>query len=274
MQQASDIPSLKEMERDGWQQKAAVYDAFAGQMTRVAARPLLEAVAARPGMRILDVCCGPGYGAGEAVSRGLTAIGIDIAPAMVEEARRRFPAALFKEGDAEALEFADASFDAAICAFGILHLPEPEKAISEVFRILRPSGRYAFTVWCGPEKADLISLALKAMTAHARMDVPLPPAPSMFAFSNPATSTAALERAGFQEVSSEQLPIRYVGRTAEDVFDWLEKSTVRTMALFRLQTAEVQERIREEIVGAARAYSIDDQVQIPCPAVLYAARKP
>ena len=96
----------------------------------------------------------------------------------------------------------------------------------------------------------------------------------MFEFSNPATSTAALERAGFQEVSSEKLPNRYVGRTAEDVFDWLEKSTVRTMALFRLQTAEVQERIREEIVGAARAYSIDDGVQIPCPAVLYAARKP
>ena len=84
----------------------------------------------------------------------------------------------------------------------------------------------------------------------------------------------ALERAGFQEVSSQQLPIRYAGRTAEDVFDWLEKSTVRTMALFRLQTAEVQERIWEEIVGAARAYSIDGQVQIPCPAVLYAARKP
>jgi ubiquinone/menaquinone biosynthesis C-methylase UbiE len=219
-------PSFKDMERDGWHERASIYDDNVGRLTSVATGRLLDAVGASPLMRLLDVCCGPGYGAGEAAARGLTAVGIDIAPGMIAEARHRFPAAEFRVGDAEALEFADASFDAVICPFGLLHLPEPDKALSEAFRILKPGGRYAFTVWCSPDKAQLLGLALKATLAHADMTVPLPPAPPMFQFSDPALSTAALERVGFKVIMSEEIPITYRGQNAEGVFEWYEKIAV------------------------------------------------
>jgi ubiquinone/menaquinone biosynthesis C-methylase UbiE len=274
MQRDRPMPTFKEMERDGWHEKAAYYDSRAGRMTREAVGRLLKRVHAAPGKRFLDICCGPGYVAGEAASRGLAAVGVDIAPAMLDEARRRFPDVEFREGDAEALAFPDASFDAVVCAFGLLHLAEPDKALSEAFRVLRLGGRYAFTVWSSPEKGEFLRLALNAVTTHANMNVPLPAAPPIFQYSDPAASQAALERAGFCDVDAEELPIRFQGRSPEDVFDWLDKSAVRTMALFRLQTAEVQQRIKAAVLDGAQAYATADGIEIPSPAMLYAARKP
>jgi ubiquinone/menaquinone biosynthesis C-methylase UbiE len=268
------MPAFKRLERDGWHEKASFYDDRAGRLTRQATQHLLDAVSIQPGMRLLDVCCGPGYGAGEAVSRGAATCGIDLAPAMIEEARRRFPRAEFREGDAEALDFPDASFDAVICPFGLLHLGEPDRAIAEAFRVLRPGGRYAFSVWCMPEKAELLGMALKVIMALADMNVPLPPAPSFFQFSDPAVAKAALERAGFEGTISEEVPIVYRGNTVDDVWDWFEKSTVRTMALVRLQTPEIQTRIKDGIFLAAKRYETGDGVRIPCPAILHSARKP
>jgi ubiquinone/menaquinone biosynthesis C-methylase UbiE len=273
MQIHHDPQSWKDIEREGWHQNAPGYDQRAGRMTSIIVGRLLDAVAAQPGMRLLDVCCGPGYAAGGAAARGLTAVGIDIAPAMVEEARRLFPAAEFHEGDAEALDFDDAAFDAVICAFGLLHLPNSEAALAEALRVLKPGGRYAFAVWCQPERARLLALALRAITSHADLTVPLPPAPPMFQFSEPAVAKSALERTGFRDVAVEEVPIDFHARSLEDVFDWFDKSTVRTMALFRLQTPEVQRRIRTDILRSAEEFSSDGEVKIPCPALLYWSRK-
>ena len=265
--------SWKDVERDGWNLNARRYDAHAGRMTLNAVEPMLDAVEARAGGRLLDICCGPGYGAGAAAARGLSAVGIDISRAMVEEARRRFPAADFREGDAESLDFPADAFDAAICAFGLLHVPDAPGALAEAFRVLRPGGSYAFTVWCRPERARLLGLALAAITSHADIDVPLPLAPAMFELSDPDAATAALQNAGFSDVAFEEVEIEFAGESPEDVFDWLDKSTVRTMAIFRLQTADVQARIRAAILEGAKEYASNGTVKIPCPAMLYRARK-
>src|SRR5208283_343598 len=99
------------------------------------------------------------------------------------------------------------SFDAVVCGFGVLHLPEPERALGEAFRVLRPGARYAWTVWCGPEKALLSGIAQAAIAAHADLNVPLPPAPPRDQFGDAAAARAALERAGFVDVRSEELPL-------------------------------------------------------------------
>jgi ubiquinone/menaquinone biosynthesis C-methylase UbiE len=270
----SAIPTLKDMERNHWQTHAPAYDDLAGPMTRAAAASLLDAVGARPGMRLLDVCCGPGYGAGQAAARGANASGIDLSPTMIFEAQRLYPAAEFAVGDAELLDFAECTFDAVICAFGLLHLPAPDRAISEAFRVLKSGGRYAWTVWCSPDKAEFLGIAVKATAAHADMNVALPPAPPLFQFADTVIATAALQRAGFTDVASRELPVSFVGDHPEDAWRWFANITVRAMAVFRLQTPEIQRRITASVIEAASAYAVAGKISIPCTAVMYSATKP
>ena len=266
--------SFKQFESEGWHRQAPNYDDRAGRMTTEAVTSLLDAVGARAGLRLLDVCCGPGYLAAEAAARGLSAVGVDIAPAMVDLARSRVPGAEFRLGDAEALDFPDASFDAVVCAFGLLHLAEPERAIAEAFRVLRPGGGYAFTVWDGPERAAFLGLGMQAVTAHADMTVPMPPGPPIFQMADRAFTSAALEREGFRDVAVRQVPIVFRGARPEDAWDWFEKSTVRTVGVVAQQTPEVKARIRAAVIEAARRHAGPEGVSLPSPALLFSARKP
>jgi ubiquinone/menaquinone biosynthesis C-methylase UbiE len=267
-------PSFKTFEREGWERQAPNYDDRAGRMTAQAVAPMLDAVGARPGMRLLDVCCGPGYLTAEAVAKGLSAVGIDIASPMVDLARSRVPGAEFYTGDAEALEFGGATFDAVVCGFGLLHLAKPERAITEAFRVLRPGGSYAFTVWDGPERAVFLGLGMQAVLAHADMSVPLPSGPPIFQMADQALTMAALERSGFRDVTVQELPIAFRGMQPEDAWDWFDKSTVRTVGVVRQQTPEVQARIKAAVLDAVRQHAGPEGIVIPSPALLFAARRP
>ena len=269
----NDLASFQEMEKSGWTEKAHTYDDHLGLVTKDAIGPMLDAVGAARGTRLLEVACGPGYGAGLAAARGVNAAGIDFAPTMVEEAHKRFPDADFREGDAEALDFGDASFDAVICPFGMLHFPTPENAISEAARVLKPGGRYAFTVWCTPDKARLFGIILDAIEAHGNIDVPLPSAPPFFRFSDHETSRNALAEEGFAGIEISELPLTLSIDAPEVVLDVIYKSTVRTAALLKLQTETARGNIHAAIVGAVRDFAADEGFVIPAPVVLAAATK-
>ena len=92
------------------------------------------------GTRVLDVATGPGTIAGVAAARGADVVGLDFSGAMIAEATRLHPAVAFREGDAHALPFDAASFDAVVMNFGLLHLARPETAMAEAHRVLRGDG--------------------------------------------------------------------------------------------------------------------------------------
>jgi ubiquinone/menaquinone biosynthesis C-methylase UbiE len=266
--------SFKDMEKTGWSRQAENYDGHLGNISRGAIGPMLDAVGITPGARLLEVACGPGYGSGMAAEKGVEAIGIDFAPTMVEEARRKFPGAEFREWDAEALEFEDAGFDAVICPLGMLHFPNPQKAISEAFRVLKPGGRYAFTVWCTPDKAKWLGIVRDAIEAHGDTGVPLPPAPPFFHFSDHDTSKNALAEAGFADIDITELPLTLTIEAPQALLDLVYKSTVRSAATLELQTETALTKIHEAIVAGVRRFEKEDSFVIPASVVLATASKP
>jgi ubiquinone/menaquinone biosynthesis C-methylase UbiE len=94
------------------------------------------------GSRVVDLGCGSGVFTEALSRRGYRACGADLSPRLVAIARTKFPAIEFIEGDVEQLPFADASFDGVLLSGLVHHLPDPARCAAEVFRILRPDGKF------------------------------------------------------------------------------------------------------------------------------------
>jgi ubiquinone/menaquinone biosynthesis C-methylase UbiE len=134
-----------------WNRRAPGFDTDFGHSIRTAGeraawdRILDLVVPARAGLDALDVGCGTGFLTFELAARGHRVTGIDFAPAMIAEARRkaaeRGVAVRLEEGDAEQLAFAPDSFDLVISRHLLWTLPHPEAAIDEWIRVSRPGAR-------------------------------------------------------------------------------------------------------------------------------------
>jgi SAM-dependent methyltransferase len=268
------IGTFHDFEHAGWERAAEHYaDAFGG-LTVQTADALLDAVGARRGLRLLDVACGPGFISGSAKARAMDVVGLDFSSAMVADATRRHPSIVFREGDAEQLPFADATFDAVVMNFGLLHLERPDVAIADAHRVLRPGGRYAYTIWSEPDQAVGFGMVLKAIEQHGRTEVGLPEGPPFFRFSDVAESRRALENAGFTDVAVRTLPLTWRLASADSVFDALSRGGVRTTAVLRAQTPEALERIRSAVRHSVERYAHGSGFEVPMPAVLASAGKP
>ncbi|HEX3222974.1 MAG TPA: class I SAM-dependent methyltransferase [Nocardioides sp.] len=137
------------------------------------AHELAEAVELRPGASVLDVACGTGHVALEAARTLCEVTGVDYVPELIEVARRRAEAealeADFRVGDAEALPFADGSFDFVLSAIGVMFTADHDRAASELVRTCRPGGRIGLASWT---PTGFVGRLLKTVGKH----VPPPPA--------------------------------------------------------------------------------------------------
>src|SRR5690242_16794694 len=179
-----DSEAFRRFEQVGHDRLAATYGDFFAANTARAIEPLLDGAGVGAGQAVLDVACGPGHVAAGAARRGARVIGVDLSREMVARAARAHPEIHFREGDAEALPFGAAEFDAVVCNFGLGHFPRPEVAAKELARVLRPGGRLALTWWDDPSRSRINGTFLDAVAAAgAQPPRDLPPGPPAFQFS-------------------------------------------------------------------------------------------
>lgn len=273
MPELQSTSAFHEFEHAGWEKAAEYYvDAFA-PLTRQTAAPLLDAVCARAGTRMLDVACGPGFITAAAAKRGANVTGLDFAAAMIAFAQRTHPAVSFRIGDAQNLPFDEASLDAVVMNFGLLHLARPDQAIAEARRVLVPGGRYAFTIWAGPEEAVGFGMVLKAVETFGRPDIGLPEGPPFFRFSSVAECQRVMELTGFTDIEVRKLPLTWTLPSPDAVFDAVSSGGVRTSAILRAQTPEAREQIRLAVRQSVERYAAGKLFEIPMPAMLAAGTK-
>jgi SAM-dependent methyltransferase len=268
-----DLEAFKVFEHDGWEQVSHSYHDSIELITRQAAKPLLDAVEAGPGLKLLDLACGTGYVSALATAKGVDVVGIDFASSMVDEASKLHPETDFREGDAEALRFADESFDAVVCNFGILHFACPQKAIAETYRMLSTGSRFAFTAWLPPDKSPYFANFLGAVAEQGDTHVPLPEGPPIFTYGEAEQCRRSLAACGYTDVTYRELPLVVRLSTEDEVLTPLYCGSVRSRGLLLAQQDEKRERIRQAAIEGAKRYRRGNAIEIPIPALLTAARK-
>ncbi len=270
-----DVAAFEAFEEAGWTTKeAAAYDALAGRVTARVAEPLLDAVEAGTGTRLLDVATGPGYVAARAAERGAEPVGVDFSETMLAHARTHVPGVDFVQGDATALPFEDASFDAVVTAFLLLHLGTPERAVAEAARVLRPGGRAAFSVWDEPSRGRWIGVFFEAfMAAGALPPAEVPAGPNFFRFADEAAFTALLEGAGLTEVEVGTVEFGLHLEEGGELWDGLISGSVRVGPMILGQTAELQRAIRERYDELLEEYRTPDGFDVPVSAKIAAGTK-
>ncbi|MBW3657370.1 MAG: class I SAM-dependent methyltransferase [Actinobacteria bacterium] len=177
----------------------------------------VTADAARPaGAVVLDVASGPGNVAIALIARGARrVVALDLSLNMLlEGAARGYPDVAFVHGDAQRLPFPDASFDAVTISFGLRNVPDPEAALAEFARVLRPGGRaviaeFAAPTW-GPFRTLYTEYLMRALPEVAKLVSSDAPAyrylaESIRAWPDRATIAGWLEDAGFGDVRVKDL---------------------------------------------------------------------
>ena len=137
-----DLAAIKQRQQATW---ASGDYHMIGTQIQIVSELLIEALDVHSTERVLDVATGSGNAALAAARRGCPVVGVDYVPALLDRARRRAEAegleAEFIEGDAEALPFADGSFDVVSSVFGAMFAPNQEQTASELVRVCRSGGR-------------------------------------------------------------------------------------------------------------------------------------
>lgn len=245
-----------------------------------AARWMLRVADLQPGERVLEVAGGAGrvglQAAAEVAPEG-SVLCSDFSPEMVKVARERFEqlgASNIETRvlDAQDLDLDDTAFDAVLCRFGYMLMPDPPRALRESARVLRPGGRLVLAVWGEAEKNPWLSNLLAAVASHFSAPPPEPGAPGPFSLGDPAHLRKLLEQAGLAEVEVEEIETEQVYESAAA---WWEKllgvGGPLKAILDPLSEAELK-AIREDAFARNREF-LDDAV-FPATVVGAHARKP
>lgn len=265
----------KRVQRYGWDKAAPHYERSWQSQLEPAQTALLEMAGLAPGEAVLDVACGTGlvtFRAAAAVAPAGVVTGTDIAEEMIAEARELAETngisnVFLERMDAEALTLEDASFDVALCALGLMYAPDPERAVAEMYRVLRPGGRAVCAVWgergnCG--WADIFPI----VDARVQSEV----CPMFFRTGTGDCLARAFGAAGFRDIASRRLRTTLGYANAADACEAAFVGGPVALAHSRF-TGAVKAEAYKEYLASIAPYRSGEGYAVPGEFVLVSGRK-
>jgi ubiquinone/menaquinone biosynthesis C-methylase UbiE len=270
-----DAQLQRRIQRYGWDRAVDYYEASWAAQLKPAQDCLLTLAALQPGERVLELACGTGlvtFPAAEAVGPGGSVVATDISEKMVqftaaEAARRGLTQVRCARMGAESLEFPDASFDAVLCALGLMYVPEVEAALAEMRRVLVPGGRAVAAVWGARNRcgwADIFPI----VESRVQSDV----CPMFFQLGTGDSLADSFTRAGFRDAHTERLSTELLYESGDAAADAAFAGGPVAMAYSRFDEA-TRESARAEYIASIAQYREGEGYRIPGEFVVSKASK-
>ncbi len=226
-----------------------------------------------PGQRILELAAGPGetgFRTHANLQPGGELLVTDIAPEMVDAAKRRAAVlgldnVAFGVEDMAELSLPDESFDGVLCRFGLMLVPEMDRAADHIARVLRrPGGKAVLAVWGSPERNPWMTAAGRATVELGLVDPPDRNAPGPFRLSDPERLKSVVAAAGLEVTRVEETRVTW---EAASIDEWWEASCDMSPTLGML-LADLPAEVAVELRLRAAAYleeylAADDSLAVP-----------
>jgi SAM-dependent methyltransferase len=262
-----DPNSFKMAQREGWDSVARGWKDWWVSIEKGAqklSQRLIELAEIKPGQRVLDVATGigePSITAAKVVGTSGHVLATDISRQMLAIAKER--AAFlrlqdiieFKESDAENLDLANSSFDAALCRWGLMLFPNLDTAIGKIYSSLVSGGRLAAAVWADATKVPIINLATRIIGSEVQMSVPPPGVPNPFSLADTNKLENSLARAGFRDIHVDRVIVTFEFESGEDYCRYCQAVSASARTTLSKVTEERKEDVWRKVAKeAARNY--------------------
>ncbi|MFQ5433170.1 MAG: class I SAM-dependent methyltransferase [Nitrospinota bacterium] len=236
------------------------------QGAQVISDHMVDSAGIKPGDRVLDIATGigePAVTAARRVGESGSVMATDQSGQMLEVARERvadlgLKNISFHVSDCETLDVSESAFNAVICRWGIMFLPNPQASLKRAHDLLVPGGKIAAAVWDTPDKAPGISLSMMVIRKMLNAPPPHPDTPGPFAMADRGKLITVFESAGFNDVRIEPKTVKFSWTSAEDHTQWIKDVASPIKAMLDGEPPERRAEVWDAVTEAARAYAADD----------------
>jgi ubiquinone/menaquinone biosynthesis C-methylase UbiE len=255
----------RRIQRYGWDKAATYYETFWQEQLKPAQDLLLQMADLQLGESVLDIACGTGlvsFDALDKLGENGRLLGTDISDKMVEmatalAAEKGENRIQFARMDAEELNLEDHTFDAALCALGLMYVPDPGKALQEMHRVLKPGGRTTAAVWgrrinCG--WADIFEI----VDRHVASEV----CPMFFNLGNANMLELHFKEAGFKKITVQRISTLLIYRNAGEALGAAFDGGPVALAYHKF-SEEVKREVHADYLASIAQYKNGEGYEVP-----------
>lgn len=276
---------LKERQRRDWDAAAGGWNKWWPTFERSAQHVsdrLVELAHIREGSRVLDIATGngePALTAARRVGPQGRVIATDQSEGMLGIARSR-AASLgisnveFRATDGEKLELSERDFDAIVCRWGLMFMPDVAAAIKGLHERLAPGGWFATAVWSTADKVPMIGIGVDVVRRLVNLPPPPPDALEPTRLADPSRLTGWIRDAGFAEIIVEHLPVTFEFDSPAAFTRFRYEIAAPFRTLVNNLTPELRQQILDGVTQAASAFATTDgKLRTVNETILFAAHR-
>ena len=264
MSSVPDPQKFKAMQRQSWDSMAEGWKKWwriIEASAQVVSDRLVELAEIRPGSRVLDVATGigePAVTAARKVGPTGKVTAIDLSTGMLAVAKERIKdlglsdIIELREGDAESLRIPESSFDAVLCRFGLMFMPNVTAALKTLRNALTPDGHIAAAVWSTVDKVPSFRLPLEIIMKETGTQPPPAGAPGPFVLADTNLLRQRFEDAGFRNIKIESGKMNFTLQSATEYAEFVQNTAGPLGAMMAGLPAARQQEIWNMVVDAAR----------------------